>query len=134
MPTNKLAPLTIGTNRVVWADPARLSDKFTISMQRTTVKHKNGSANRVSGMYQTNAVALLPTPEGCEDKCQTSGSEDQKIQTIIAGSAENLASLKKAWEAHKANVDAAFASGNAGMGFIDPNLNLVAPDRTTASV
>lgn len=131
MPANKLAPLTIGTNRVVWADPLHLSNKFTISMQRSRVKHKAGEANRVSGLYVTNASEQFPQPEGCVDKCSTTGTDDISIRTVIAGSAENLPKLKKIWEAHKANVDAAFASGNAGIGFIDPNLNLVGPDYTT---
>lgn len=130
MSRNKLAPLTIGTNRVMWADPARLSDKFTISMQRSNVPFKGGSANRVSGLYLSQASEVFSRPDGCEDKCVVTGSEEQSIRTIIAGSAENLPALKKLWIAHKANIDAAFASGNAGLGFIDSALNLYAPDRT----
>lgn len=129
---NKLAPLTIGQNRIVWADPARLSDKFTISMQRTNVRVKGGTANRVSGKYSSAAVQSFPLPKGCEDACAIIGTEDQSINTVIAGSAENLDSLKKLWDAHKLNIDAAFANGNSGLGFINPSLELTAPNRVIA--
>ena len=129
--TNKLMqPITATPNKIVWCDPARLSTTFSVSLQRQRIKVGIADLNNVSGQYVSVYKRPAPKPQGCADACVIMPNENQSIRTVISGSAENLATLRTEWETHKRNVDALFASGNAGLGFLDPAAAIVSPDTT----
>nr|5LQP_A Chain A, 1 Coat Protein [Acinetobacter phage AP205]5LQP_Z Chain Z, Cryo-em Reconstruction Of Bacteriophage Ap205 Virus-like Particles len=125
-----MQPITSTANKIVWSDPTRLSTTFSASLLRQRVKVGIAELNNVSGQYVSVYKRPAPKPEGCADACVIMPNENQSIRTVISGSAENLATLKAEWETHKRNVDTLFASGNAGLGFLDPTAAIVSSDTT----
>ena len=130
MVNKPMQPITSTPNKIVWSDPTRLSTTFSASLLRQRVKVGIAELNNVSGQYVSVYKRPAPKPQGCADACVIMPNENQSIRTVISGSAENLATLKAEWEAHKRNVDLLFVSGNAGLGFLDPTAAIVSSDTT----
>lgn len=119
MANKPMKPLSVSTNQIKWADPTRLSTTFVANVKRSLVNVGQQRLNHVSVQYLSMQQRSAPVPAECKDACLLP-TETQSIRTVIAGSAENLVSLKAAWEVHKANVDAMFINADAGLGFLDP--------------